>query len=50
MDAEDVDLSTRVAEECTQAAGHEGEGLFACSAVGTPIVVGDDEEQMVCVG
>jgi hypothetical protein len=49
VDAEDVDLSSFVAEECSEAAGNQRERLSAWGAIGAPIVVRHDQEEVLGV-
>lgn len=47
MDAENVNLSSRFPEESTQASGHNTERSLSRRAVRLPIVVRDDQEQVM---
>src|SRR5450756_2592607 len=50
VDADDVDLTSRITEERAEADEDPGVWVFACGAGLVPVGVGDDEEEVLGVG
>ena len=50
VDADDVDLTSRITEERAEADEDPGVGVFASGAGLVPVGVGDDEEEVLGVG